>query len=300
MSITACGLLAVTCASSTWANQQPRHVSNRELTMEKSGRVVDADTGAGVPGVKIIVNWETSSTGIPGYSSTGGTWCDLQRIVTTDDNGNYTIPDVSKELDLSDRGTRFGRTAFGFASATHDKGYVLAVFKPGYVRVGDMEILKQRLSFARKNLLSSMSFQAIPDVNFRPGKVVVKPIAMQKADINPSDSWPYYSMALTDYRCSDRMANNIDQPELAQIAHAINVAIRDMPCRLPPGTTVSPETWGAFAALIHDGNFDMKFFNHVKELSGLATTAQFDPLEKSVSTTAGTLCKALAEEEKGQ
>ncbi len=127
------------CVPGTIQADASRHVSNRELKMEKTGRVVDAATGAGIPGVKVIVNWQTHSSGVPGYSSTGGTWCDLQKIVTTDVNGNYTIPDVSKELDISDSGTRVGHTPFGFASATHDKDYLLAAFKPGYVRVGDMD-----------------------------------------------------------------------------------------------------------------------------------------------------------------
>jgi hypothetical protein len=62
---------------------------------------------------------------------------------------------------------------------------------------------------------------------------------------------------------------------------------------------LDPSTWGAYSWLIHEGTFNAKFLNRIKELNGQAVSARFDPSEKLASTTAGNLCKA-AEEEKGQ
>jgi hypothetical protein len=287
------------CVAGTLQPGTGRHISNRELTMEKSGRVVDVDTGAGVPGVKVIVNWETNSSGIPGYSSTGGTWCDLQRIVTTDADGNYTIPDVSKELDISDRGTRIGKTAFGLASATHDKDYVLTVFKPGYVRVGDMEKVKQIEDLVRRRYIGGPSLMTIPDARFSAGKVAIKPILMKKIDVAPFDLWSYNSIILTDVRCSDRMANRIVAPEMTEIEKTMSAITRPVPCSMPADTHVDPENLGAFDRLSHPGVYDSKFFNRVKELGGLPPTVRFDPLER-VNTTAGILCRVITEEGKQQ
>jgi len=272
------------------ANKQ-RHISNKELTLKKPGRVVDAETGAGIPGAKVIVDWRTISTGIPGYSSTGGTWCDLQRIVTTDENGNYAIPDVSKELDLSDRGTRFGKTPFGLASQTHDKDYVMAVFKPGYVRAGDMEIVKEEMDYAKKKLIAGLSLLKVPDVSFSAGKVVVRQIALRKVDLSWPDLWTYYRMV--PLACEDRMAHFIEQPEAADILKTIRGTIGPMPCAMVPNTPIDAQSFGIFVGL--SAADTVKIIKRVKHLDGVANPDRFDPQE-SIATTAGTLCQAIQED----
>lgn len=293
LSIAVGGLLAVACAASASVSPGPRKTSNRELRAEKFGRVVDADTGRGIPDVKIIVNWRTSSTGIPGYSSTGGTWCDLQKIVATDADGNYMIPDVSKELDISDRGTRIGPTAFGVASVTHDADYVLTLFKTGYLRVSDVQILQDLKTGARKNLFD---WPSVPDVDFQPGKVVIKPIAMRKMDLTPPEQWSYYSLVSTSGMCSDRMANTIERPEFSEIRATMRGIVRPMVCAMPADSVVSPEAFNAFRYLSNTPSTELKFYNRVKVLQELPlSTRGYDPTER-ISTTAGILCRAVKEE----
>jgi len=279
-----------TCPVVADANK-PRHIGNKELTMQKSGRVVDADTGLGIAGAKVIVDWNTLSTGIPGYSSTGGTWCDLQRIVTTDENGDYTIPDVSKDLDLSDRGTHFGKTPFGLASQTHDKEYAIAVFKPGYVPVGDLETVKDAMEQARKRLISGLTLVKVPDVSFSAGKVVIKQVALRKVDLAWPDLWAYYRMV--PLGCEDRMAHSIEQPESAEILRTIRGIIGPMPCAMEPSTHIDAQSFGIFVGLSPTDT--VRVIKRVKHLDGVANPDRFDPQE-SIATTAGTLCQAIQED----
>jgi hypothetical protein len=292
-----CFIAAAATALAMWthpvaaeANKQ-RHISNKELTMEKSGRVVDAETGIGIAGVKVIVDWNTLSTGIPGYSSTGGAWCDLQRIATTDESGNYTIPDVTKELDLSDRGTHFGKTPFGLASQTHDKDYVMAAFKPGYVPAGDMEIVKESMEYAKKRLISGLSLAKIPDVSFGAGKVVIRQIVLRKVDLSWPDLWAYYRMV--PLGCEDRMAHFIEQPEAAEILQTIRTTIGPMPCAMAPTTSIDAQSFGIFVGLSPADT--VRVIERVKRLDGIANPDHFDPQE-SITTTAATLCRATQED----
>jgi hypothetical protein len=271
-----------------------RHISNSELAMEKSGRIVDADTKTGVSGAKIIVNWRTTSTGIPGYSSTGGTWCDLQRVVATNESGDFTVPDVSRDLDLSDRGTRRGKTAFGVASATHDKDYALAVFRPGYVRVGDMETVKQEMGYERRNLVSALTLQTVPSASISAGRVVIAPIAIRKFDLSWSDLWAYYRMV--PLACEDRTANSIDQPETQDILQTMRATIRPMPCAMEASTAIDAQSFGAFASLVFPGNDALKVIERIKQLGGAQDAGRFDPQE-AIATTAGTLCRAIQEQD---
>lgn len=273
------------------AKGDPRHVSNKELRAEKHGRVVDADTGAGIPGVMLIANWRTDSTG-NGWVS-GGTWCDLQKIVTTDADGNFSIPDVSRELDLSDRGTKSGLTNLGWLSTTHEKDWVLSTFKLGYVRVSDMDAPAP----AGTGRFGGMFWRSPPDVRvFSRGKVEVKPIALRKLQLQPPDLWFYYSAIQTHLGCRDRMSNSIHQPEVSDIFVAMRDNVRPMPCKMPPETVISPEAFDSYATLAHGGSIDLPFLSRVKSLQGIKSTSRlpYDPTER-ITTTAGILCQVVNE-----
>ncbi|MGH7746655.1 MAG: carboxypeptidase-like regulatory domain-containing protein, partial [Candidatus Dormibacteria bacterium] len=124
---------------------EPRHISNNELRTEKLGRIVDAATGAGIPDAKVIAVWGALAADASG----SGYMCQLQRIATTDAAGNYVIPDVSHDLDLSRRGTGGLHTPMGIGYHSLDFDWHLMVFKPGYVRVGDMEEFKRKRDYGR-------------------------------------------------------------------------------------------------------------------------------------------------------
>lgn len=276
------------CAAAT--STGVRHISNSELRIEKSGRVVDADTGAGIPGVKIIVDWNTLSSGIPGYSSTGGDWCDLQKVVTSDENGDYRIPDVSGELDLADRGTRVGVTPFGVASQTHDKDYRLTVFKPGYISDSDRRLAVEEITLLKQNLIGSLRVAKVPDVSISSGKVTIKPIALRRVDLPWSELLAYY--AVLPLGCSDRMAQSLAQPEATEIAARFLADVGPMPCSMAPDTQVAAEDFAAYVALTLSGKDKLDFIAKVKELQGAKPAPFYDPTEK-IATTAGTLCAAF-------
>jgi len=271
----------------------PRTIGARELRAEKHGRIIDADTGAGIPGVRVIVNWRGSSTGLSGFYGGGG-WCDLQKVVTTDADGNYTVPEVSKDLDLSGQGTHGKATEMGWMGVTHSADWVLSAFKPGYVQVSDLDLVRRA---AAGEWIGGMTLQVPPDVSIRAGKVEVKPTEMQKQDTSPSEVWAYYSIVNAAIVCNDRNAKTIETSDVADIRHSISAAVRPTPCALPGDYPISPEAFGHFQALAHQGQFDPSFFERVKRLQGIAPSPRgIDPTER-LATTAGILCRALQEED---
>jgi hypothetical protein len=264
---------------------EPRHVSDEEMRAAKHGRVLDVDSGAGIPGVKVIVNFRGSTTGSPGFTG-GGAWCNLQKVVTTDANGDFTIPDVSKELDLSSRGTH----GLGLMSATNDTDWVLSTFKPGYVRVSDIEGIERAKQ-------GKGTLQTVPDAHLRSGKAEVAPIAMRRLELAPADLWIYYGIIASTGLCTDRMAKDNETPEIAEILESIRKIVRPMPCAMTGDTAIAPEAFNQFQALSHDGRFNPPFVERVKILQGGQPPARgFDPTER-VATTAGVLCRALKEED---
>jgi hypothetical protein len=219
----------------------------------------------------------------------------LQKVVTTDADGNYTIPDVSRELDNSDRGAHGGMTPAGYPSVKHDADWILCVFKPGYARVGDLEAFQQRLIRVHAGWIGIESFLTVPDASINQGKVEVKPIIVQKVELAPSDLWSYYStLLLIDSRCSDRMAHDINQ--LAALDRSVRAIVRPMPCTLPASQSIDSDSVGAFVSLTHSGQTAISFYKRIKLLDGSSTPNQFDPSER-INTTAGTICLALGDED---
>lgn len=255
-----------------------RHISNRELRAEKHGRVVDADTGAGIPNALVIVDWRTLSTGVPGLIG-GGTWCDLQRIVTTDEHGEYTIPDVSHDLDISDRGTHRALTPGGMLASTHDVDWVVVTYKPGYVRLADMEFIE----LARTNWIGGLvGWPTTPDVGFAPGKVVIKPMRMRKMVLDAMDEWHYDALILAGAACSDRMAQRIEQPEIAGIRASMGEHVRAMPCAMPADTAIDSAMLNSFLGFANDRAVDKRMV----EIIGRREWG-------TKGTTAGVVCQAL-------
>jgi hypothetical protein len=244
-----------------------RPVSNHELRNEKRGRIVDAATGAGIPDAKVIAMWNGSLQNAAG--SSGG--CALQRIVTTDANGDFVIPDVSKDLDISMRGDSASPTPF--TTRRVDFKWTLIVFKPGYVRQGDMDSFKDpditRVAFGWESLP--------PDVKGTWGTVWVKPIAMQKIDMEPQSLFLYFNRLSNAVTCSRR---NIEQPELEVIRSEMSRLVRPLSCILPASTSVKAEVAKAYAGVV----------------GGKEISSRIEKLGQTgwpwKDTTAGVLCKA--------
>jgi hypothetical protein len=283
--LSACALAALLFGTASCAFA-PLHPSNQELRAEKHGRIVDADTGTGIPEANVIAIWRQHSSGVSDMVS-AGTWCNLQRIMVTDAEGRFVVPDVSRELD--ERELHFG--ALSLNKLWSD--WLLIVFKPGYVRVGDLETLA-------KHDREFFSWQVEPpETQGRPGKLDVKPTAMKKVELDAPKVWAYYGVLLSSGGCNDSHGKRLNEPAYGEIATAMSAQVRSMPCAMPASTPIDANSFGAFVGLSHPGAFDVKFYERVKKLSGLPPSERFDPLEK-VSTTAGALCQAVTDEEKRQ
>ena len=269
---------AVSCATA-----DPRRPTGHDLRAEKQGRVVDSETGVGISDAKIIAVWKQHSSGVSGMVS-AGTWCNLQKIVTTDDEGRFVLPDTSHELE--ERETHFGRLSLNELWSD----WLLIVFKPGYVRAGDLEILP---THERHLFLWQVEPPEMFDMPL--GRVGIRPVAMKKVVLDAPSLWIYFSAVLTSARCNDSHGTRLTDSELGDITNAVATAVRPMPCALPPSTSIAPTSFSAFAGLSHPNGFDVKFFERVKSLNGLPTSERFDPLDK-VTTTAGALCQAVTEE----
>lgn len=97
---------------------------------EKHGRVVDAQTGKGLANVAVIVEYEMRAT-TPMHAGYG---CTHQKIVWTDTDGNYVIPNASGDIDVAE--DMLWRMVPGFS---RNYGWLLEYYKEGYVVKEDLE-----------------------------------------------------------------------------------------------------------------------------------------------------------------
>ena len=305
------GLWALLIASGT-------SCAAHELRTEKNGRIVDADTGMGIADAKVIARWGQHSSGVPEMVS-AESWCNLQKIVTTDADGRFIIPDVSHELDAAEM--HFGPLSWNKLRSE----WFLVVFKPGYVRMGvdaeskgrtvydakesadDRKVLHHLITgdnagcypAPSQGCLDRFAWQgpAVEAITGAHGNVVIKTITMKKVELSPFELWTYYGTVLSTASCRDPHKGDLGQPELADVARIMAREVRPMPCTMPSTTPIDQKSFGVFVGVSHPGTFDIKFFKKVREMSGgPAVSERFDPLEQ-VHTNAGTVCRALAEEE---
>lgn len=288
--------------------------SNHELRAEKNGRIVDADTGQGIADVNVIANWEESFSGAAHIAS-AGSWCVLQKIVKTDQDGRFTLPDVGKELDLSDRGTRVGvAPPFGVITSSNDFSWKLILYKPGYVRVGkdfpvvkpeegnpynqwftwdDRKVLDHRINGDKRACLPDQgcmpSFAwetSLPDISGSAlGHVSVQPIGMKKVELAPPALWLYYGTILSKSQCYAARKGDLNQPEIAEMEHSTSTLVRPMPCMMPPAATITAAAATSYAGLVGG----KEIFTRIEKF-GETTWPWKD-------TTAEVLCKASRVEE---
>jgi|GEM_PF-1903470 len=288
--------------------------SNHELRAEKHGRIVDLPTGAGIADALVIAAWEESSAGIAGMIS-AGSWCELQKSTRTDQDGRFVFPDVSRELDLSDRGTRLHLSPIGPLASSHDHTWQLLVFKPGYVRMGTQTDAKTLATQMRSNdslvlehivtgdhtgcLISSTAIcmdnfiwqlEAPETGGHFYGEVEIKTIRLQKVESLPR-LWIYYNYLLNAARCSHGTAQSNNEPGHVELARSISSAVTPMPCSMSIDTPVSSVELKNFSWLNRDGIYDMKLLSRVAAMEEKETTDHVPP--DQLSTTAGRLCHAL-------
>lgn len=195
-----------------------------KVLAEKRGRVVDAQTGKGLTGVAVIMNYGLwSSTPMQaGYSG-----CMHQKIVWTDADGSYVIPNASKDIDVAK--DMLVRMVPGYS---RDYGWTLLYYKEGYV-------VKEEL----KRMVDTIEGRPVPSVvPFEPytksGPIyIVPPVSMQKVDMasSPAMADAYIasvgSMA-AGLRC---FLNDKRNPEASvKLRGEMKTSVRKFICDLPP------------------------------------------------------------------
>ena len=295
------GLWALLIASGT-------SCAAHELRTEKNGRIVDADTGVGIADAKVVALWTQHSSGVPEMVS-AESWCNLQKIVTTDADGNYTIPDVSHELDAAE--THFGTLSLNKLRSE----WLLVVFKPGYVRVGEDVEPKGRTVYDAKQsaddrkvlhhlitgdnagcypapsqgCLDRFAWQgpAVEAITGAHGNVVIKTITMKKVELSPFELWTYYGTLLSTAQCSSGHKGELNQSELSDIAKAMADQVRPTLCAMPAETLIDPNKLAAFTGLV--GRFDHE---HVlQHWHGTTTKNAYG--EPAPLPSAGVLCHSM-------
>lgn len=297
--------LVIFATFSSSAAGSGRHVSNRELHAEKHGRVVDADTGTGIPGAKVIALWKESSSGVPDAVS-GGEWCQLQKITTTDAGGNFSLPDVSKDLDLSARGSHVGLSSLGPATYAHDNTWRLIVFKPGYVRTGadvaysgpyasdqtndDRKVLQHLMAGntdgCKAHYDGCMNRFLWAENPPATEGATIKPIAMKKAGFSAPQAWLYYAAIQGTGQCMDRMAKPANAPEFSEVTNAIRGIVSPLlsgVCSMPRDMEISRPVLDSFTSWVRDDDV-------VRRIVKAVGQREWGTKE----TTAGVLCDAIS------
>ncbi|MFC4820497.1 carboxypeptidase-like regulatory domain-containing protein [Dokdonella ginsengisoli] len=191
---------------------------------EKHGRVIDAQTGKGLPGVAVIVTYNLWSS-TPMQAGDGG--CMHQKIVWTDADGSYVIPNASKDIDVAE--DMLLRMVPGYS---RNYGWLLEYYKEGYVVKEDLE-----------RMIDTIEGRPVPRVTpvepyTKNGPVyIVPPVAMQKADMasSPAMADAYIasigSMA-AGLRCF--MDDKRNPTASVKLRGEMKTSVRKFICDLPP------------------------------------------------------------------
>lgn len=197
---------------------------------EKRGRVVDAETGEGLAGVAVIVNYEMESV-TPVQIGHG---CIHQKIVRTDAAGMYVIPNASRDIDVADR--LLWRILPGFSQAY---GSSLLYYKEGYVLTDE---LARMMDIIEGHPVSSVV--RVAPYEKTGSRYVVPPVKMQRVDLTSPDNTvdAYIAQAgslATQAMCSLQEERN--SKESKGLRAEIKTSIRKIICGLPADKVLAQE-----------------------------------------------------------
>src|SRR5581483_4916046 len=157
----------------TWTDR----ALNADVYLRKTGRVIDADTGEGIPGAFVVAD----ANFIESVLKTG-TLSEYRLILRTDSKGNYAIPSTWQYA-IS---PRFYWMTFFFESSKHT--WTVLALKPGYIEDADEQNLvpptadvdyRPRVSRQRVSSWSGLS-------------VNVQPIKLRKHNLSSAQAIVYY------------------------------------------------------------------------------------------------------------
>jgi hypothetical protein len=204
------------CSIAKAADAPHRHVSEREWLSEKTGQVLDVDTGQPIEGVGIVVTWDTLSELLfsGGNASGDSEWCDDQKVVLSDSDGKFTIPDVTSEI---------GGTEFGLHELhTRSPMYHLRAFKSGYVR-----IIKWRGQTA-ESATGDWVYEQSPEIHLSKRGFELAPILMKKKVMSPQERLTTVDLIMRDTACGRVTSSN--GHSLLQL---LSDEVRPLPCAMP-------------------------------------------------------------------
>lgn len=228
---TVVGVFAVALLAEPWIKSIEFH----GMLAEKHGRVVDADTRRGIPGVTVTAIW-TSGTYDTGWAGSSG-GCDLERVSVTDANGDYTIPDVygAERFEriwwkqLLWRGV--GATPFGVGYNWH-----LVPFKATYVRVGDESHIAAAAAAEYQPDRSFSAYWNPPSYLNGLRQVEIEPIVLRKTQLGPTDEIIYdYALYMRSV-CSG----------YPKVRETMKARLQDLACSLPEDELLDPQVVRAF------------------------------------------------------
>jgi hypothetical protein len=208
----------------------------RTLLSEKRGRVIDAVTGVGVENANVIATWRTTK-----FSWSANTTCDYQTVVSTNGNGEYYLPDVSKHVDVS---------RFMLQRAVGMEVYFqwsLAVYKAGYARMPHASAALTDPTST--NVASELRWSERPDSDLVGSTVMLEPIAIRDAKINPSESLLSYEMTLQFIKSR---GCTYDEPlKIREISAEIEDSVRDLVCFIPASEVLREDVAHAVLVMLH-------------------------------------------------
>lgn len=197
---------------------------------EKRGRVVDAQTGEGLPDVVVIANYELESA-TPVQIGSG---CVHQKIVRTDANGYYVVPDASRDIDTAKR--LLWRMLPGFSESY---GWLLLYYKDGYLEKEEME-----------RMVDLIEGQPVPSVARvapyeKEGAIyVVPPVVLQQVD----ESWPGVMADAYIAKTGALAARAVcflpeerNSEEFKRLREDMKVSVRSLICNLPPDKVLAEQ-----------------------------------------------------------
>jgi hypothetical protein len=227
-------LIALIASYEVAALMQPsRH---RVLLSEKRGRIVDSVTGAGIANVNVVATWRT----IIRVWSTNHV-CDYQTVVSTDSNGEYSLPDVSRYVDVS----RFMlQRVIGIRVYFN---WTLGAYKAGYARVPD-----GLASFAGAAAVNGPgvfpTWSERPVSNLIGSTVLLESIPLRGAKAVPTESILSYDATL---RSMDFEGCTHDEPSrVREISAAIREEVRNLVCVMPASEVLREDVRDAAKILL--------------------------------------------------
>ena len=190
---------------------------------EKRGSIVDSQTGHGIPDVVVVVNYQLES--ITPFQV--GRGCIYQKIVRTDADGNYVVPDVSGEIDVADDLLR--RMLPGFS---HAYGWVVLYHKDGYVVAKDHQ---QAVDVIERRPVPNVALHT--PYTKQGDAYIVPPVEMRAIDIRTPDvALDAYivrtSSVARQAKCFLEEERNSEDSKRLQ--SAMKTSIRHVICGLPP------------------------------------------------------------------